>query len=270
MTGLLLRFSHTHSLCSPSLSLSLSVHLRSLNARAALLLAAELLPPSDAEIMDWVAETLADAEAAALTSSSSSSSSTSTSSSSSSRRAFSALGGLPWLNLSTGYTYRPALGFYAALDGAQRLGRLLPAGGLLSAAPPGSLYLVRLCGRCLPASIHAIPACWHQQGRAGSHSRHASPSCRRRAVAAPLPPPPLHHQDMPSLAAAALTLDYDLAAPLAAPRWLDSMQALTGLPYTPGAVLIADVRYVVPGARSSAGLRPPLLAAAPSSTQRRD
>lgn len=49
-----------------------------------------------------------------------------------------------------------------------------------------------------------------------------------------------------------LTLDYDLDAPLASPRWLDGAQAFTRLPYTRGLVLLLDVRSLVPGSSSAA------------------
>jgi hypothetical protein len=49
-----------------------------------------------------------------------------------------------------------------------------------------------------------------------------------------------------------VSLDYDLNAPLAAPRWLDGYQQFAGYPYSPGLSVIIDVRYVVPAAGSSA------------------
>lgn len=86
--------------------------------------AAEPLPPSDPEIMDWMADVMAEAEAAALGKNRSSAAT------------------LSFINLNTGYTYSPELGFFVALDGAARLPRLLPTAGLVSYSPPGSLYQV--------------------------------------------------------------------------------------------------------------------------------
>lgn len=66
---------------------------------------------------------------------------------------------------------------------------------------------------------------------------------------ASLPPPP---QDYPVVDDVRLTLDYDLDAPLSAPRWLDGYQAFLGLPYHPGLVLLLDVRCLVPGSSTAA------------------
>jgi hypothetical protein len=52
-------------------------------------------------------------------------------------------GYLSFINLNTGYEFSASLGFFVALDGAARLGRLLPTAGLVSYSPPGSLYQVR-------------------------------------------------------------------------------------------------------------------------------
>lgn len=72
----------------------------------------------------------------------------------------------------------------------------------------------------------------------------------------PLHPPPSlcrhTHQDHPLVDDVRLTLDYDLDAPLASPRWLDGAQAFTGLPYHRGLVLLLDVRSLVPGSSSAA------------------
>ena len=73
----------------------------------------------------------------------------------------------------------------------------------------------------------------------------------------PLPPPrptAPHNflQDHPLVDDVRLTLDYDLDAPLSAPRWLDGFQVFTGLPYHPGLVLLLDVRCLVPGSSTAA------------------
>jgi hypothetical protein len=49
-----------------------------------------------------------------------------------------------------------------------------------------------------------------------------------------------------------VTLDYDLDAPLAAPRWLDGYQHFAGVTYDPALVVLIDVRSVVPGTSTSA------------------
>jgi hypothetical protein len=60
-------------------------------------------------------------------------------------------------------------------------------------------------------------------------------------------------QDHPLLDDVRVTLDYDLSAPLAAPRWLDGYQQYAPS-YCPGMVLLVDVRALVPGSSSSAPL----------------
>jgi hypothetical protein len=92
--------------------------------------AAEPLPPSDPEIIDWLSDFMEQAAAAAGPAAPS--------------KAGSSTGGaLSFINLNTGYEYSASLGFFVALDGAARLGRLLPTAGLVSYSPPGSLYQVR-------------------------------------------------------------------------------------------------------------------------------
>ncbi|KAF8058950.1 AGO1 [Scenedesmus sp. PABB004] len=86
---------------------------------------AEVLPGSDAEITDWMADTLDAAAGAAAEGGGGSGG---------------GVGGLRFINFNTASTYNPGLGFFVALDGAARLARLLPAAGLVSLSPPGSLY----------------------------------------------------------------------------------------------------------------------------------
>jgi len=59
-------------------------------------------------------------------------------------------------------------------------------------------------------------------------------------------------QDRPLVDDVKVTLDYDMEASLAAPRWLDGYQQFVDVPYSPGLVVIVDVRCVVPGSGSSA------------------
>lgn len=47
-----------------------------------------------------------------------------------------------FINLNAATAYQQELGFYVAVDGACRLGRLLPTAALISLSPPGSLYQV--------------------------------------------------------------------------------------------------------------------------------
>ncbi|KIZ02133.1 hypothetical protein MNEG_5821 [Monoraphidium neglectum] len=65
-------------------------------------------------------------------------------------------------------------------------------------------------------------------------------------------PPGSFYQDHPIVDDVKVTLDYDLTAPLAAPRWLDGFQHFVGAPYSPGLCVVVDVRYVVPAAGGSA------------------
>ncbi|GFH14917.1 uncharacterized protein HaLaN_11055, partial [Haematococcus lacustris] len=61
-------------------------------------------------------------------------------------------------------------------------------------------------------------------------------------------PPGAFYQDHPVVDDMKVTLEYDLGAPLASPRWLDGYQAFRGLQYHPGLAIIVDVRLMVPGA----------------------
>lgn len=88
------------------------------------LFAAEPLPQTDPEIMDWMSDIMADAAKQPAGAGKSSD------------------GALSFINFNTGYEYCGDLGFFVALDGAARLPRLLPAAGLVSYSPPGSLYQV--------------------------------------------------------------------------------------------------------------------------------
>ena len=86
-----------------------------------------MLPPTDAETMDWISEVLDDAGTGAPV----------------------ALppGPLSLINFNLATEYQEDLGFYVAVDGACRLSWLLPTAALISFAPPGSLYQVRdMCG----------------------------------------------------------------------------------------------------------------------------
>lgn len=53
----------------------------------------------------------------------------------------------PPLNLNRAHDYQPDLGFWVAVDGAMRLPRQLPAAALITYAPPGSFYQVRVPAR---------------------------------------------------------------------------------------------------------------------------
>ncbi|WIA19544.1 hypothetical protein OEZ85_004153 [Tetradesmus obliquus] len=64
-------------------------------------------------------------------------------------------------------------------------------------------------------------------------------------------PPGSLYQDHPLVDDVKVTLDYDMDAPLAAPRWLDGYQQFAGVPYHPALVLLVDVRAVLPGSASS-------------------
>lgn len=107
---------------------SLPVSVSTLDVCASVVLAAEPLPQTDPEIMDWMSDIMTDAAAAG------------------SSKPSSAGGELSFINYNTGYEYSADLGFFVALDGAARLSRLLPAAGLVSYSPPGSLYQVRCTG----------------------------------------------------------------------------------------------------------------------------
>lgn len=80
--------------------------------------------------MDWISDTITNATAAAAVKAGNTGSSSNKSAE------------LMFINYNTGYEYSPDLGFFVALDGAARLSRLLPAAGLISYSPPGSLYQV--------------------------------------------------------------------------------------------------------------------------------
>ncbi len=49
-----------------------------------------------------------------------------------------------------------------------------------------------------------------------------------------------------------VTLDYDMDAPLAGPRWLDGFQQFVDVPYEPGLAVIIDVRSLVPASGGAA------------------
>jgi hypothetical protein len=87
---------------------------------------AELLPPNDGDIMDWMSEAMSAAESAAITSS--------------------CVSSLPFINFNLAIAYLPDLGFCVAVDGAMRLARPLPAAAIISSSPPGSMYQVCLQG----------------------------------------------------------------------------------------------------------------------------
>lgn len=121
------------------------------NSSLCFLAAAEPLPPSDPEIIDWLSDVMEQASAAATAAPGKPGSSSS--------------GSLSFINLNTGYEYSASLGFFVALDGAARLARLLPTAGLVSYSPPGSLYQVGV-GVGEPAA------------KAASQSQHASAAGR--------------------------------------------------------------------------------------------
>jgi hypothetical protein len=136
---------------------------------------AELLPPSDGEIMDLMADMMAEAAATAAAAAAVTAGAVMVQQQQQQQQQQRWLmpSAPPLLNLNTALAYMPELGFLVAVDGAMRLSRPLPAACITSASPPGSLY---------------------------ADHPYADEGLR-------------------------LTLDYDLDAPLCAPRWLDGYQA---------------------------------------------
>lgn len=113
---------------------------------------AELLPPNDGDITDWIADALDQAESAIkATTTTATTTATSLSSSAASgpasASAASAKSVMSFINYNLAVEYLPELGFSVAVDGAMRLGRPLPAACIISTSPPGSMYQVIEC-RC--------------------------------------------------------------------------------------------------------------------------
>ncbi|GLI63028.1 hypothetical protein VaNZ11_005888, partial [Volvox africanus] len=65
-------------------------------------------------------------------------------------------------------------------------------------------------------------------------------------------PPGSFYQDSPLVDDVRVTLDYDLTAPLANPRWTDGFVHFSGALYERGMCIIVDVRLVVPATGTSA------------------
>jgi hypothetical protein len=88
--------------------------------------------------MDWISDTMAEAEAATATAAAVPAGSAKQGSNAMMSNT------LSFINYNTAFEYCEDLGFFVAVDGACRLSRLLPTAALVSYSPPGSLYQVRL------------------------------------------------------------------------------------------------------------------------------
>ncbi|KAK9815471.1 hypothetical protein WJX72_004235 [[Myrmecia] bisecta] len=67
-----------------------------------------------------------------------------------------------------------------------------------------------------------------------------------------LTPPGAFYQEIPVIDDVAVTLQYDMDAPLTSPTWLDGYHRFTLIPYDPALCVILDVRTVIPGSGTTA------------------